>query len=149
MKKPTAAPRDGSNVPVEHGRWGEAVATEYLRRGGYEIIEVNSRPVSFDGRLEIDIVSYDRSSDTLVFVEVKQHKSFSPYARRLRSIDKRKRANLRIACNVWRRMHGWERSFRFDVIEIYGIPGGGRPEIDHIRQVNLFPAAGRFVKWSV
>ena len=136
------------NIGVLHGEWGEAVAVEHLRRHGYEIVERNSRPVERDGRLEIDLVAWDRKNDAMVFVEVKQHAKPSPYARRLRSVDKRKRENLRRACNAWRRVNRWHGAFRFDVIEIYGVPEGGQPVIDHIEKVDLFAKRERFVKWN-
>lgn len=135
------------NVGVAHGEWGEAVATEYLRRGGYEIVDRNVRPVRDDARLEIDIVAFDRRNDAMVFVEVKQHAARTTCQRRLRSVDRAKRQNLRRACNAWRRVNRWHGAFRFDVIEIYGIPGR-KPEIDHIDHVELFPRKERFVKWS-
>jgi len=135
------------NVGVAHGAWGEDVAVEYLRRGGFEIVDRNPRPVEDDARLEIDIVAWERNSDTMVFVEVKQHAELSPYARRLRSIDRGKKNNLRRACNAWRRINKWHGGFRFDVIEIYGVPEGGRPVIDHIHNVELFARKGRFVNW--
>ena len=141
-------PRKADNIGVLHGAWGEAVATDYLRRHGYEIVDRNSRPVERDERLEIDIVAWDRKKDAMVFIEVKQHAKPSPYARRLRSVDKRKRMNLRRACNAWRRTNKWHGAFRFDVIEIYGVPGGGEPVIDHISDVELFAKRGRFVNWS-
>ena len=141
-------PRKTDNIGVLHGAWGEAVATEYLRRHGYEIVDRNSRPVERDERLEIDIVAWDRKKDAMVFIEVKQHAEPSPYARRLQSVNKRKRMNLRRACNAWRRENRWRGAFRFDVIEIYGVPGGGKPVIDHIPDVELFAKPGRFVNWS-
>ena len=141
-------PRETENVGVLHGVWGEAVAVDYLRRHGYEIVDRNSRPVVKDERLEIDIVAWDRRKDEMVFVEVKQHAGPSPYARRLQSVNKRKRQNLRRACNAWRRTNRWRGAFRFDVIEIYGVPGGGRPVIDQISDVELFAKRGRFVRWS-
>ena len=141
-------PRKADNVGVLHGVWGEAVAVEHLRRRGYEIVDRNSRPVEKDERLEIDIVAWDRRKDEMVFVEVKQHAKPSPYARRLRSVDRRKRMNLRRACNAWRRTNRWHGAFRFDVIEIYGVPGGGPPVVDQISDVELFAKPGRFVKWS-
>jgi len=140
--------RKETNLGVAHGVWGEDVAADYLRRGGFEIIERNTRPVEDDLRLEIDIVAWDRKADAMVFVEVKQHATVSSYARRLRSVDRRKRENLRRACNAWRRVNRWRGAYRFDVIEIYGTPEGGRPVIDHIEHVELFAKRGRFVKWE-
>ena len=141
-------PRKVRNLGVEHGAWGESVAAAHLRRNGFEILERNARPVGRDERLEIDIVAWDRKRDEMVFVEVKQHAAVSPYARRLRSVDRRKRRNLRRACNAWRRVNKWSGAFRFDVVEVYGVPEGGAPVIDHIANVALFAASDRFVDWS-
>ena len=138
---------EACNLGVARGEWGEDVAAEYLRRGGYEIVERNARPVEADARLEIDIVAFDRKNDAMVFVEVKQHAVRTPYQRRMRSVDRRKRQNLRRACNAWRRINRWHGGFRFDVVEVYGVPGR-RPEIDHIPHVELFPKRERFVKWA-
>jgi len=138
----------GENLGVLHGAWGEEVAVGFLRRSGYEIIERNTRPVEADGRLEIDIIAWERKTDTMVFFEVKQHASFSPYARRMRSVNRRKRENLRRACNAWRRIRRWNGAYRFDIIEIYGTPEGGQPVIDHIDHIGLFAKRGRFVKWD-
>ena len=135
-------------VAKRNGAWGEEVAAGYLRSHGFEIIDRNSRPHVRDARLEIDIVAWERSTDTMVFVEVKQHSQVSQYARRLQCIDKSKKQNLRRVCNCWRRVNGWEGAFRFDVVEVYGCPDAGRPLVDHLENVELFPRRGRFVKWS-
>ncbi len=140
--------RANENLGVCHGKWGEVVAVDYLRRHGFEIIERNARPVAKDRRLEIDIIAWERKIETLVFVEVKQHKTISPYARRLQSITKRKRENLRRACSTWRCKNKWRGALRFDVIEVYGVPEGGPPIIDHIRNVHLFGRSDRFFMWG-
>lgn len=139
--------RKSANVGVAHGAWGENVAAEYLRRAGFEIVERNPHPVADDARLEIDIVAWERLSDTMVFVEVKQHRRVSPYARRLQSITRKKKENLRRACQAWRRQNRWKGAYRFDVIEVYGEPEGGLPILDHIENVELFAPRGRFVRW--
>jgi len=145
-----SSPREsaGGNVGVRHGEWGEDVAAAHLRRDGFVIVERNARPVGRDRRLEIDIVAWERETDTLVFVEVKQHETVSPYARRLRSVNRRKRENLRRACRAWKRVNNWGGGVRFDVVEVYGVPEGGRPVIDHIRNVRLFGRPDRFVRWG-
>jgi len=140
--------KDTRNIGCRNGEWGEDVAACYLRSRGFEIIDRNSHPCERDRRLEIDIVAWEKSSDTMVFVEVKQHKSLSPYSRRLRSVDRRKKQNLRRAFNAWRRVNRWGGAYRFDVVEVYGEPSGGRPVVDHIANVELFPQRGRFVKWA-
>ena len=90
-----SGPRREPNVGVAHGAWGEEVAAEYLRRRGYAIVARNVRPCGWDARLEIDVIAYDTARDILVFVEVKQHRARSPYARRLRSVGAGKMRRLR------------------------------------------------------
>lgn len=141
--------REVGNVGVHHGRWGEDVAAERLRLEGCEIVERNARPCPWDRRLEVDIIAYDRKADAMVFVEVKQHARHSDFEGRLRSVNRRKRGLLRLACNSWRLRNHWSGNYRFDVIEVFGVPEGGRPEIDHIRQVNLFTPSERTVNWSL
>jgi len=134
------------NVGVEHGAWGEDVAVERLRLEGMEIVDRNVRPCR-DRRLEIDVIAYDRESDAMVFVEVKQHASHAEAESRIRSVDGEKMRRLRTACNAWRRNNRWQGSYRFDVVEVFGTPGS-RPEVDHVRQVNLFAPPSRFVRWG-
>jgi len=134
------------NIGVEHGTWGEDVAVERLRLEGLEIVDRNVRPCR-DQRLEIDVIAYDRETDAMVFVEVKQHATHSEGERRIRSVDSAKMRRLRVACNAWRRHNRWQGRYRFDVVEVFGTPGS-RPEIDHVRQVNLFMPPDRFVRWG-
>lgn len=140
-------PPEAVNLGVRHGAWGETCAVEYLRLKGYEILDRNVHPVARDRRLEIDIVAYELASDTLVFVEVKQHAAVSPFQRRLRAIDRRKRLNLKRAFNAWRLVNRWEGGYRFDVIEIYGTPGRVRPVVDHIEGVDLLAPREKQVHW--
>ena len=137
-----------SNVSVEHGRWGEDVAADFLRRRGYIIVERNVHPCRKDERLEIDIVAYSREKDAIVFVEVKQHAEHSEYESRLRSIDRRKRMLMRRVCRSWLIKHKWEGAYRFDVIEVFGTPESKEPaEIDHIERVDIFVGREKFVNW--
>ena len=142
--------RDGdpANIGVAHGEWGEGVACDYLRVMGYQILERNCRPCSWDRRYEIDIVAYDRQRDVLVFVEVKQHRARSPYQRRLRSICRHKKQVLLTACRAWLRRNRWQSGYRFDVVEVYGEPESrGHVEVDHVERVQLFENDARFVNW--
>jgi len=144
-----SGPRREPNVGVAHGAWGEEVAAEYLRRRGYAIVARNVRPCGWDARLEIDVIAYDTARDILVFVEVKQHRARSPYARRLRSVGAGKMRRLRTACRAWLRARRWQGAYRFDVVEVYGEPGSPRrTEVDHIERVALFADATRYVNWA-
>ena len=141
--------RESDNVGVVHGNWGEDRAVEFLRVKGWIIVDRNVRPCTWDERYELDIIAYERETDTLAFVEVKQHAERSPYQRRLRSICRHKRDLLRIAARTWVRRNKWASGYRFDVIEVYGDPeSGAAPEIDHIERVQLFENNRKFVNWS-
>ena len=144
-----ASPRERVNVGVLHGRWGEDVAAEFLRLRGFEIVDRNVHPCPRDRRLEIDIVAYDRRLDAMRFVEVKQHAAHSPRERRLRSVDARKMRLLRRAYRAWIARNRCGGAYAFDVVEVYGEPGGRRKaEIDYVERVELFPERGRFVNWA-
>lgn len=141
--------REAPNIGLEHGRWGEDVAVEQLRVEGLVILDRNARPCRADRRIELDIVAYDRKLDILVFVEVKQHLTRSPYQRRLRSINRHKLELLRRGCRAWILANHWQGAYRFDVIEVYGGPGSIlRPEVDHIKHVRLFRKVSEFVNWE-
>ena len=140
--------QSGENMSVRRGNWGEDVASEYLKRIGWRIIGRNVRPCRRDRRCELDIVAYVPQERQVIFVEVKTHRRHSPYAGRLWAVDRRKKANVLRACANWLMNSRWRGNCRFDVIEVYGAPGGGRPVVDHIRNVALFPPRGRFIKWN-
>jgi putative endonuclease len=138
---------DAGNIARRHGCWGEEEAVRFLLRKGYRILDRNARPSKRDMRLEIDIVAYDPKNETVVFVEVKQHSARSLYQRRLRSVDKRKKANLLRVCRAWLHRKSWPGAYRFDVVEVYGSPGE-TIDIDHVQRVELFARRERFVKWN-
>jgi putative endonuclease len=142
-----ARSRAAASLAEARGNWGEREAARLLASKGYMIVARNDRPVKSDRRLEIDIVAYDVANDTLVFVEVKQHAAHSAYERRLRSIDRQKLKNLRRACCAWLKTHKCKGAYRFDVVEVFGVPGSPA-ECDHIERVALFARRERFVKWN-
>lgn len=137
------------NIGKRNGQWGEDVACRFLKGKGYSIIDRNVRPYAKDRRLEIDIVAFAAPTDTVVFVEVKQHAERTAYDMRLRSVDRRKKRLLLRACRAWLRANRWTGSHRFDVIEVYGSPDGLFPaEVDHVERVRLFAPADRHVNWA-
>ena len=128
-----------------NGRWGESLAEAFLKRRGWITVGRNIRPCARDRRCEIDLLVRSRDRRMIVFVEVKTHARKSPRASRLWRIDQRKRNILLRACTNWILKNDWHGNFRFDVIQIYGSPGGSElPEIDHIENVHLFPSKWRF-----
>ena len=135
--------RQRADIAKSQGSWGEAVAADFLRRRGWQVLAMNVRPCKRDLRCEIDLVVKSACGNIIVFVEVKTHKAHSDRATRLWSIDRRKKQNLLRACTNWILHERWHGNFRFDVIEVYGQPGV-EPEIDYIENVPLFPSKWRF-----
>ena len=108
------------------------------------ILDRNVRPCRRDLRCELDVVAFIPGSRQVVFVEVKTHGRRSVRASRLWAIDRRKKRNIMRAGANWLMRRRWHGNFRFDVIEVYGRPGGASPEMDHIENVPLFPPNWRF-----
>lgn len=137
------------NIGVAHGVWGECIARKYLYQNGFDVLEMNARPSKKDKRLELDIVAVDKKSECLVFLEVKQHSKFSAYgSERMRSVDKRKVANVRKAANAWRWKTDYQGAYRFDVIQIYGSPESGVDRIIHTKDVCMFVGVNRHINWN-
>lgn len=130
---------------VARGRWGENLAAALLERSGWVVVGRNVRPCARDRRCEIDLLVRSRDRRTVVFVEVKTHARRSARAPALWGVDRRKRGVLLRACTSWIMKEKWHGNFRFDVVEVYGVPGQVEPpEIEHVENVPLFPAKWRF-----
>ena len=97
----------------EAGDRGEAMAAEYLRENGYEILASQFR-CRFG---EIDIIASDRHY--VVFVEVKLRAS-DRFVRAGAYVTPAKQARIRTAASLWLAEHDTPLQPRFDVIEIYG-----------------------------
>ena len=100
---------------AETGRIGERLAARYLRRRGYRILERNYRA----HRHEIDVVARERSTGTVVFVEVKTRTPGS-FGRPADAVNADKQRFLRLAAESWLLANGgMEQPARFDVIEVF------------------------------
>ena len=99
------------------GKWGEALACEYLRNKGYTILAVN-----FHSRFgELDIVAKKRQ--ILAFVEVKLRKN-DRYGAAREFVTQNKQEKLRLTAQVFLQENEDLRlQPRFDVIEIYAPHG--------------------------
>lgn len=108
------------------GREGEDAAVLYLQSKGYDVRERNV----YFGRLEIDVVAYDRTEKMMVFVEVKARRRGSLGYPIRTAVDARKRKALRAAVHRWTVAHQYEGPGRIDVVCV----ADGRI-VDHV--VNL------------
>jgi putative endonuclease len=98
------------------GRWGEALAAEYLRQNGFLIVASG-----WHSRFgEIDLVAENR--EFLCFVEVKLRKS-AAFGQAGEFVDRRKQEKLRATAELYLVCHPTKRQPRFDVIEIYAPQG--------------------------
>ena len=114
-------PREESSVSAAHGCWGEDVAAEFLRRGGFVIVDRNSRPSARDRRLEIDIVAQEPGANILHVVEVKTRTTdlhFDP----MQAITKTKIRNLVNAANGYITYYNLPMYVQYDVMILIGTP---------------------------
>ena len=113
----------------ELGKWGEALAAEFVEQQGYEILERDWT----SGHHDLDIIA--RDEDTLVIIEVKTRRN-RLFGDPEEAIDYKKRLSLQSAINHYVKSHRIKIPVRFDVISIVGMIGS-TPEIDHIKDVTL------------
>jgi putative endonuclease len=101
-----------TNYKQEFGKKSEALAEEYLKRKGFQILKRNYRY----GHKEIDLIV--RDGDTIVFVEVKAGRSKAFGAPEER-VNLRKQKNLIEAANDFIQKNDLnDCDFRFDVLAI-------------------------------
>lgn len=116
------------------GRWGEALAAEFLRRKGYRIAAAGWR-CRFG---ELDLVA--ERGEFLCFVEVKLRGS-ERFGAGAEQVDRRKRERLRTTAELYLQQHPSPLQPRFDVVEILA-PQGMATKRPGIRQIeNAFSGA--------
>ncbi|MCH8904193.1 MAG: YraN family protein [Bacteroidetes bacterium] len=96
---------------IELGKIGERIATEYLRKKGYVILERNWRVV----HLEVDIIAKYR--DIVVFVEVKT-RTTDKYGDPEEAVDEIKEIHLGDAAEAYIELNEIKEEIRFDIISI-------------------------------
>ena len=98
------------------GNKGEEIATKYLEKNNYKIIEKN-----FSCKQgEIDIIAHDFNTNELVFVEVKCRTNLN-YGSPANAVDFYKQKHIiKVAEYYVFKNNFYNIGIRFDVIEIYG-----------------------------
>lgn len=109
------------------GRFGEIIASRYLRCHGYDILAAH-----YNCRLgEIDIVAEDRKY--ICFVEVKTRSENMKYAP-AEAVDYLKRNKIIAASQLYLKQNHSNKQPRFDIIEVYF-------KNDEIERLNHFEGA--------
>lgn len=116
------------NQNKETGNKGEDLATDYLLKKGYRIIERNFR-TRFG---EIDIICYD--SETLVFVEVKT-KIGHDFGEPEEMVNKRKLSRVKRMGEVYLQNQKLDVACRVDVVAIVMIDNSSVEKIEHYQAV--------------
>ena len=94
------------------GTTGENKAVQFLKAGGYIIIERNFRTIG----IEIDIIA--QKDDTLCFIEVKTRKS-NHFGRPEEFVNHKKRKRIITAASLFANKRKYSDCFlRFDIISI-------------------------------
>lgn len=114
----------------ELGIKGENIATEYLEKKGFKILERNWR----FRKAELDIIAFDNK--TLVFVEVKT-RSDDIFQRPEEAVTTSKRQHIIKAAIGYMDRIGHEWSIRFDIISVI-LRGNNEPQIDYFKDA-FFP----------
>ena len=109
------------------GRWGEALAAEFLRRKGYRIIASGWR-CRFG---ELDLVA--EGGEFLCFIEVKL-RGRERFGTGAEQVDRRKQERLRTTAELYLQQHPSPLQPRFDVVEILA-PQGMATKRPGIRQI--------------
>jgi putative endonuclease len=105
-----------------HGQWGEDMASGFLQKLGWTILERNWRYK----HTEVDLIA--RDGKVLVFVEVKA-RSTAAFGRPEEMVGPAKKQALIAAAGDYLYRHFHEGEFRFDIIAVTG----NRPETAQIR----------------
>ena len=116
------------------GAWGERWAARYLLLSGCRILARNIHPVRHG---ELDIIA--RQWGKTRFVEVKTRRN-ETVGRPLDAVNHQKRLNIRRCATAWLSQHhllGTSHLYRFDVIEVIGMPKDGVPIIRWIPGINM------------
>lgn len=121
------------------GATGEQVAANFLKNKGLEIVEMNFKNDSGRRLGEIDIIARDKTSDELVFVEVKT-RDFQKYQTTLpeENITRSKLRKIsRAAENYLRQKQLRDAAYRFDAVSVWLDYASRRAKVKHLRNIYL------------
>ena len=112
------------------GKRGEEIATEFIKKKGYRVLETNWR----HRKAEIDIIA--KVDEVLIFIEVKSRSS-DLFGRPESFVDATKQQLIADAASVYMEKVGHEWEVRFDIISIL-FHNEAYQSIDHFKDA-FFP----------
>ena len=114
------------------GNYGEDIATNFLKKSGYKIIERNHR---YSRLCEIDIIAKDK--DRSVGVEVKA-RTTTTFGQPFEAVNKTKLSNVcKAGLYYLQNTQESYKNYRIDVISVIGNVDDKNPKIEHLKNVNL------------
>lgn len=129
QRQPLSTHLAGRRSTQSRGQAGEDAAVEFLKNRGYTIVTRNWRPKSTPGvrmRGELDCIAWakgDRSERVLCFVEVKARTSHRGGAPQEAVTPAKQRQISRLANAYISTNPIGETACRFDVVEVWLLPG--------------------------
>jgi putative endonuclease len=124
LKKRQLTPKQRSNARISYGDAGEELATAFLKKSGYTILERNLRLKTY----EVDIIALDARNHELVFLEVKRRRKAN-FGHPAHAVSYKKLHSMHQVANVYRATHSFPLDYRFDIIAIIG------KKIEHIKNI--------------
>lgn len=101
--------------------WANRVANDYLLSlGAQTVLDHEVRPVERNQRILLDLVTYDRERDEIVFNIVKAHMVEDLSVTVMNSMSKEEKRGFKTAIGAWMRRNKWDGGYRVDGIDIYG-----------------------------
>jgi Holliday junction resolvase-like predicted endonuclease len=122
------------NTNTNNQGWRTNCAADMLRRKGYLIVDIQSHPTPKS--VEIDLVVWRESDDTMVCVAVGGGAGLTRYSGGLADRNyKRRERRLVAAFRRWVKINKWHGECEMARCDVYGTPEAGRPIIDLIEKV--------------
>lgn len=118
------------NENVRRGRRGEQLATRFLKRNGFRILDRNW----CNGCYELDIVA--EKQGCVVFVEVRG-RTLNSLQSGFDSVGYKKKRSIHRASVAYRRSHRGIKSYRFDIISIDWDDKGKMQALNHYENVAM------------
>ena len=119
---------------IRLGNVGDQIATDYLRKKGYRIVETNYRAKQYG---EVDIIARHPTTNTLVFVEVKTRVG-DEFGRPEEAVTKGKMAELKkMVAYYYNENPNTKLSPQIDVVGIILFPDETISSFEHFENVTL------------